>query len=227
MPHNSKRGGQMGSVDTKVGKLGKAGKVTGKITAKHAGKYEDCGVRRRIAARSDKPLYSQFRAQRDTLAMTNQGLAGSAGVSLSTVSRELGVEPEDPMSLQLAQRLGDTLGFDPAHVALVHARDVAHAQERSRKVSEQVKERFRRIRKALDDYLRKQNPFTLRGSNRRLALTFERCKRKISLSRLAAHIRNKTAISAAQLSPIRTRPVHCRRRDIEYLGRSVPRACSR
>ncbi len=172
----------------------------GTVDTTNVGKAENHGVQSRVAAKCHKPLYTQFRAQRKRLALTNQRLASKAEVALTTVARELGVEPGKPMSLPLAQRLGDTLGFDPAHVALVHARDVAHAQERSRKVSERVKLRFRRIRKHLDGYIRQQSPFTLRGSTRRLALTFERCRRKISIAELARYAREKTGVSQAHLS---------------------------
>ncbi|MCG8417921.1 MAG: hypothetical protein MJE77_08265 [Proteobacteria bacterium] len=153
----------------------------------------------RVPVKCDKPLYTQYRSQRKALSITNQRLASEAEVALTTVARELGVEPFKPMSLQLAQRLGNMLGFDPAHVALVHARDMARFYEKSRKLSERVKRQFQNIRRRLDRYLLRQIPFALESSGRRLALTLERCRRGISIDRLARAAHDETGVSPLQL----------------------------
>ena len=159
----------------------------------------------RSPALARKPLYAQYRARREQIQLTHQALALRAGVSLPSVTRELGVEPGRPMSLSMALRLGDALGFDAAHVALAHAREVAHqsmhAQSTHSKTdNETTRELFRRVYSQLDAALWMHNPFPLRSSGQRLALLFERCRRGISLARLAHHTRHRAFLSPTQLS---------------------------
>ncbi|MEM9493260.1 MAG: hypothetical protein AAGC55_29185, partial [Myxococcota bacterium] len=104
------------------------------------------------------------------------------------------------MSLQLAQRLGDSLGFDPAHVALVHARDVSRSYESSAKFTPRVRTQFRRVRTRLDSCLRQQLSLPRSWRGRRLALTSVRLKRGVSLERLARHSASETGASEVQLS---------------------------
>jgi hypothetical protein len=135
------------------------------------------------------------------------------GVARTTIARELGIEPLRPMSLTMAQRLGLALGFDPAYVALAHARDVVGAQLHSNRDDEQMKKQLRYIWDTLAGYVRDQSPFRREDLGRRLAFRAERCRRGISAER----------VERAAKWGIRLSPMHIRRYEANFA--SIRESC--
>lgn len=178
-------------------------------------------------------MYTQYRLRRQLIQLTHQSLALRAGVSLASVTRELGVEPARPMSLMMAMRLGEALSFDAVHVALTHARQVAHQVMNARDSTEATREIFRRVHARLDAALYLQRPFPRHGAGQRLALLLERCRRNISLEQLAQHTCDRAFSSPSQLNRyerghINIARIHERRkRTSQVLDRMVPKGSRR
>ncbi len=156
-----------------------------------------CPVHRPIVRK--QPLCSQYRTRRRSLSLTNQQLADRAGCALTTVARELGLAPRKPMSLPLALQLGEILGFDPAYIAMVHARDVANARSCASRGG-RIGRHWERILKRLEHCVSQHAPFETTDISLRLAFRLERLRRHVSIEKLISGPRaGETSLSCTQI----------------------------
>lgn len=131
------------------------------------------GIRLNRSINPTAPLVEQFRKQRKHRGLTNEALARASGLALVTVARALGPSA-GIMSDLLAQRLGHVLGFDAAHIAMVHQRDALRREEEAAERPSAERRLFEQLRRQIEARLPYQNPFHSQRSGLRLAFRYLR-----------------------------------------------------